>query len=124
MKHDQRWQVAYQEYCASRGVAEHDLKSQDKEFITTFIERNLANFINQEWAKKIIYSAPGEKKQKKDKKDKKEKKAKTKKDKKRKASDSSSSEQVNVGNAVGASSTGPAPGQGIEMPMAAMNMYG
>merc|ERR1711948_50646 len=55
IRHDKGWHSAFQRYCATRGVGELDLKSQDKEFITTFIERNLANFINQEWAKKIIY---------------------------------------------------------------------
>jgi len=126
IRHDKDWHSAFQQYCAARGVGELDPRSQDKEFIATFIERNLANSINKEWAKKIIYSDPNEKKQKKEKKEKKDKK---KKDKKRKASDSSSSEKGNgVGNAVGAGSTGPAPGPGMEMPghpsMSAMSMYG
>merc|ERR1712048_1177672 len=69
LEHDQKWQLAFQEYCASRGVGENDQRSQDKEFIATFIERNLANSINEEWAKKIIYSDPrqeGEKKERKE----------------------------------------------------------
>merc|ERR1712048_406201 len=37
MKHDEKWQIAFREHCASRGVGENDHKSQDKEFIATFI---------------------------------------------------------------------------------------
>mmetsp|Transcript_62929 Transcript_62929/g.135125 ORF Transcript_62929/g.135125 Transcript_62929/m.135125 type:complete len:234 (-) Transcript_62929:88-789(-) len=121
IKKDKDWHSAFQEYCAARGVGALDQKSHDKEFIATFIERNLANSINQEWAKKIIYSNPNEKKEKKEKKD------KQKKDKKRKASESSSSDKANaVANTVSAGSTGPAPGlAGPTAPgMAAMNMYG
>lgn len=98
LKHDRTWQTAYEEYCTSRGVADLDFKKQDKDFVATFIERNLANSINQEWAKKMMYSdqsAGDGKKEKKEKKDKqyKKEKHKKKKDKKRKASDSSSSDE-------------------------------
>jgi len=92
LKNDKAWLQAYQEYCTSRGIAEMEPKNQNKDFVASFIERNLANSIHEDWAKKIIYPATepdGEKKEKKDKKDKKDKK---KKDKKRKASDSSSSD--------------------------------
>merc|ERR1712113_1230867 len=117
LKYDKQWQVAYQDYCSARGVVGGDMQNHDKEFTATFIERNLAGSIDQDWAKKIIYgdqSQDGEKKDKKDKKDKKEKdkekekdkdkekekdKDKKKKDKKRKASDSSTSpERGTAGN--------------------------
>merc|ERR1712187_99299 len=60
IKYDKQWQTAYQEYCASRGVGETDQKSQDKEFVATFIERNLPTSINYGWAKKISYSDPSQ----------------------------------------------------------------
>lgn len=85
LKEDKQWQASFKEYCTSRGVSDLDPKGQDKDFIAVFIERNLYNFMTQEWAKKIIENKddPDEKKEKKDKKDKKAKD--DKKEKKRKA---------------------------------------
>lgn len=127
LKYDKQWQTSYQEYCSARGVTEHDQKHQDKDFIATFIEQNLANSINQDWAKKLIWnhSQGGDKKDKRDKKDKKDKeKDKKKKDKKRKASDSSSSnDKAAASSAANAGSTMPAAGAPMEMSMA-MPMYG
>lgn len=91
LKHDKKWQEVYQEYCTGRGIVDMDQKNQNKDFVANFIERNLANFINEDWAKKIIYPSTEADGEKKDRKDKKDKKDKRKKDKKRKASDSSSS---------------------------------
>merc|ERR1712066_150429 len=56
LKHDKQWEAAYLEYCSSHGVLQGDEKSQSKEFIGNFIERNLANSINQDWVKKNIVS--------------------------------------------------------------------
>merc|ERR1719281_1057389 len=55
LKHDKAWATAYSEYCVSKGISETDPKKQDKDMISTFVERNLANSINQEWAQKIMY---------------------------------------------------------------------
>eukprot|EP00811_Abedinium_folium_P005395 NODE_14970_length_1075_cov_5.448312.p2 GENE.NODE_14970_length_1075_cov_5.448312~~NODE_14970_length_1075_cov_5.448312.p2 ORF type:complete len:163 (-),score=65.49 NODE_14970_length_1075_cov_5.448312:51-539(-) len=82
LKRDRVWQTAYTEYCSSHSVVDGDVKKQDKDFVATFIERNLANSINQDWAKKIMYSTGGDD-EKRDKKDKKEKKKKKKKKKTR-----------------------------------------
>jgi len=136
LKHDKHWQTSYQEYCSARGVTEHDQKHQDRDFIATFIEQNLANSINQEWAKKIIWShssAEGDKKEKKEKKDKKDKdrdrdkdkdkdRERKKKEKKRKASDSSSS---NCKAAASSSNNNAVPPSvaPLDMPMT-MPMYG
>lgn len=82
LKNDKQWMSYYKELCSSRGLpTDHDPKKLEKDVVANFIEKNMPNSINQDWAKKIIYKEKG-------KKDKKEKK----KDKKRKASDSSSSE--------------------------------
>lgn len=123
LKHDKTWQTAYTEYCSASGVAMDDQQKQDKDFVATFIERNLANSINQDWAKKIMYGPYDEKKEKKEKsrKDKKDKKDK-KKDKKRKASESSSSERYNASTALTVP-TPPAPPPPMEMPMG-LPMYG
>mmetsp|Transcript_132696 Transcript_132696/g.322448 ORF Transcript_132696/g.322448 Transcript_132696/m.322448 type:complete len:1090 (-) Transcript_132696:15-3284(-) len=122
LKHDKQWQAAYQEYCTARGVTEHDQRLQDKDFIATFIEQNLASSINQEWAKKILWSHSqgGDKKEKKEKKDRKDKEKK-KKDKKRRASGSSSGSERAVGASSGAAV--PPPAAPMDMPMA-MSMYG
>merc|ERR1719282_1970387 len=118
LKHDKQWQTAYQEFCQARGVSEVDQKMQDKDFIATFIERNLANSINQDWAKKIIYSdQPQEAGEKKDNKDKK------KRDKKRKASESSSSNERAVAGLGGMCNMGGTAPAGMEMPVP-MPMYG
>merc|ERR1712060_682810 len=53
LKFDRQWNTAYTEYCATRGVKQGDEKSQSKDFIANFIERNLANAINQEWVKRL-----------------------------------------------------------------------
>merc|ERR1712136_701580 len=79
-----------------------DQQKQDKDFVATFIERNLANSINQDWAKKIMYGPDDEKKEKKE--------------KRRKASESSSSERYNASTAL-AVPTPPAPPPPMEMPM-------
>mmetsp|Transcript_9917 Transcript_9917/g.26195 ORF Transcript_9917/g.26195 Transcript_9917/m.26195 type:complete len:952 (-) Transcript_9917:273-3128(-) len=96
LQYDKQWQTSYEEYCTSRGLPrDANFKMLDKESIATFIERNMANSINQDWAKKIIHgdqAQDGGKKEKKNKKEKKDKDKKQKKDRKRKASDSSSSE--------------------------------
>merc|ERR1712139_237411 len=47
LKHDKTWATAYQEYCVSKGITDTDPKKQDKDMISTFVERNLANSINQ-----------------------------------------------------------------------------
>lgn len=124
LKHDKQWQSSYQEYCTARGVvSEHDQKLQDKDFIATFIEQNLASSINQEWAKKIIWSQPsdaGEKKEKKEKKAKKERK------KQRKGGSSSGSED-DAGGASGAGALVPMGHAGGSMdagpPMGAMPAF-
>jgi len=125
LKEDKQWQAAFREYCTSRGVsADADPKGLDKDFIATFIERNLFNSITSDWAKKIIDNKddPDEKKEKKDKKDKKAKKEKDgkKKEKKRKASDASSSEDAagaaSDGGAGGAAGTGPLQAPPVQLP--------
>merc|ERR1719215_2369101 len=55
LKGDVEWQEAYQDYCQSRGIADTDHKNQNKDFVADFIEKNLANSINKDWAQKIIY---------------------------------------------------------------------
>merc|ERR1719161_697548 len=89
LKHDKKWQEAYSEYCVSKGVTDTDPKKQDKDMISTFVERNLANSINQEWAQKIMYKQENESKDKKDKK--REKKDKKEKKGRKRGSGSSSS---------------------------------
>lgn len=88
LKHDKTFSVAYSEFCNSRGISEQDHRKQSRETVATFIERNLAACINEEWVKKVISANDEEKKEKKDKK---KKDKKEKKDKKRKASESGSS---------------------------------
>ncbi|CAK9058337.1 unnamed protein product [Durusdinium trenchii] len=79
LKHDQQWSAAYQEYCSMRRVSPDAVLNANREFMATFVEQNLPNSINTEWAQKVIHS-----KDKKDKKeDKKEKKEKGKKEKKK-----------------------------------------
>jgi hypothetical protein len=65
LKHDKTWATAYSEYCVSKGVTDQDPKKQDKDMISTFVERNLANSINQEWAQKIMYRQENDPKDKK-----------------------------------------------------------
>eukprot|EP00933_Yihiella_yeosuensis_P015325 TRINITY_DN13404_c0_g2_i1.p1 TRINITY_DN13404_c0_g2~~TRINITY_DN13404_c0_g2_i1.p1 ORF type:complete len:899 (-),score=251.91 TRINITY_DN13404_c0_g2_i1:432-3128(-) len=88
---DQLWQDAYEDYCNARKV-QADLAtaaSMDKKFIATFVEQNIPNYINSEWARKVLNPTEADKKEKKEKKDRK----KEKKDKnKRKASESSGSD--------------------------------
>jgi len=88
LKKDRTFSLAYTDFCNGRGSKEEDYKNQDRDFVATFIERNLANSINEDWAQKLIHG--GDDEEKKAKKQKKKDK-KDKKDKKRKASESGSS---------------------------------
>merc|ERR1711972_382663 len=55
LEHDKSWQAAYKEFCKSKGLsAESDHKALDKDSLATFIERNMATSINEEWAKKVL----------------------------------------------------------------------
>ncbi|CAE7275021.1 unnamed protein product [Symbiodinium sp. CCMP2592] len=78
LKHEPDWAVAFQDFCNRRRVApEAAVVNAPREFITTFVQENLPNSINTEWAQKVIHG--------KDKKEKKDKdKDKSKKDKKEK----------------------------------------
>lgn len=80
LKYDKQWSAAYQEYCVLRRVSPEAVLSAGKEFMATFVEQNLPNSINTEWAQKVIHS-----KDKKEKKEKKEEKNKDKKEKEQKA---------------------------------------
>ncbi|CAJ1395640.1 unnamed protein product [Effrenium voratum] len=81
-KYDQDWLKAYQEYCSRRRVSPDAVLTAPREFMATFVEQNLPNSINLEWAQKVIQGK--DKKEKKDKtKDKKDKKEKDKKKEKK-----------------------------------------
>lgn len=81
LKHDKQWSTAYSDFCAAKGISESDHKKHDKEAIASFIERNLASSIGEDWAQKVVHSNDEDKK---DKKDKKVKKKKTKRKRRRK----------------------------------------
>lgn len=114
LKEDKQWQAAWKEYCVSRGAQDADPKSHDKEFVATFIERNLFNSMTEDWAKRIIDN--------KDKKKEKKEKDSKKKEKKRKASDASTSDDA--GDAVPGAGGAQAPRQmpPTQMPPPQMDM--
>eukprot|EP00434_Breviolum_minutum_P004134 symbB.v1.2.003644.t1/scaffold203.1/size271217/36 len=82
LKCDKQWQTAYQEYCTLRRVSPESVLNAGREFMATFVEQNLPNSINTEWAQKVIHSKD-KKEKKEEKKEKKEKEKKEKKEKKR-----------------------------------------
>lgn len=100
-RQNRQWTSAWKEHCASSKVADADPKKVNIVVVTTFLDRQLAKHIDEDWVKPIIEESKKGMKEKKDKKEKSDKKDKKEKERhkdkedherarrKRKASDAS-----------------------------------